>query len=171
MRLWSIDPEYIDPIGLVALWRESILALKVIKGHTKGYRNHPQLYRFRVSRDPIRAINTYIYYIWLEGIRRGYRFGNDKFDAALVDPSIRISISDSQVRYEVLHLLKKVYIRSRRWLDRIASNSCFKPHPIFRVVPGDIEPWEKLPREFDKRELEIAVIGPYEMRIRICNYD
>jgi len=171
MRLWSIDPKYLDPIGLVALWRESILALKVIKGLTKGYRNHPQLHRFRASRDPLKAINTYIYYIWLEGCSRGYRFSSDKFDAALIDPSIRITISDAQVRYEVLHLIRKIYIRSRGWLERIAGNRCFNPHPIFQVVPGDIEPWEKLHTKFDRKELEKVAIGSYVINTRICSYD
>ena len=51
LRLWSIHPKYLDGIGLVALWRESLLAQKVLKGETKGYRHHPQLRRFIAHQD------------------------------------------------------------------------------------------------------------------------
>ena len=43
MRLWSIHPRYLDSMGLVALWREALLAQAVLRGETKGYKFHPQL--------------------------------------------------------------------------------------------------------------------------------
>ena len=43
MRLWSLHPKYLDKLGLLGLWRESLLAQKVLLGKTKGYKNHPQL--------------------------------------------------------------------------------------------------------------------------------
>ena len=49
MRLWSVHPKYLDSKGLVALWREALLAKQVLEGGTKGYRNHPQLDRFKKS--------------------------------------------------------------------------------------------------------------------------
>ncbi|MEM1610756.1 MAG: pyrimidine dimer DNA glycosylase/endonuclease V [Sulfolobales archaeon] len=168
MRLWSIKPEYLDPIGLIALWRESILALRVLEGLTRGYRNHPQLSRFKNSREPLRSINTYIYYIWLEGRRRGYRFSDSKFNRGLVDLSLRLPVSDAQLRYEVLHLLKKLYIRSREWFLDLVEQGCFEPHPLFYVVPGDIEPWEKIPENFDRDILGSLSIGSYYVEIRIC---
>ena len=36
MRLWSLHPRYLDAKGLVALWREGLLAQAVLKGQTKG---------------------------------------------------------------------------------------------------------------------------------------
>lgn len=33
MRLWSLHPSYLDAVGLVALWREGLLARKVLQGH------------------------------------------------------------------------------------------------------------------------------------------
>ena len=47
MRLWSLHPKYMDSKGLVALWREGLLARAVLKGQTNGYINHPQLIRFK----------------------------------------------------------------------------------------------------------------------------
>jgi Pyrimidine dimer DNA glycosylase len=60
MRLWSIHPSFWDRQGLVAVWREALLAQKVLQGETKGYRSHPQLQRFRSSGDPLGAIAAYL---------------------------------------------------------------------------------------------------------------
>ena len=49
MRLWSLHPKYLDIKGLVACWREGLLARKVLLDQTKGYKNHPQLIRFNRS--------------------------------------------------------------------------------------------------------------------------
>jgi hypothetical protein len=43
MRLWSLHPQYLDPAGLVAVWREGLLARAVFAGQTTGYKHHPQL--------------------------------------------------------------------------------------------------------------------------------
>jgi hypothetical protein len=51
MRIWSLHPRYLDRQGLTAGWREGLLAQKVLTGTTKGYRNHPQLRRFRAAGD------------------------------------------------------------------------------------------------------------------------
>ena len=49
MRLWSVHPKYLDARGLVALWREALLAQAVLRGRTNGYVHHPQLQRFRTQ--------------------------------------------------------------------------------------------------------------------------
>ncbi|WP_396134581.1 pyrimidine dimer DNA glycosylase/endonuclease V [Cellulomonas sp. ATA003] len=54
MRIWSVHPRYLDRQGLTAGWREGLLAQKVLTGTTKGYRNHPQLRRFRAAGDGAR---------------------------------------------------------------------------------------------------------------------
>ncbi|MGH1537621.1 MAG: pyrimidine dimer DNA glycosylase/endonuclease V [Gammaproteobacteria bacterium] len=74
MRLWSIHPKYLDTKGLVAVWREGSLAQKVLKGQTRGYKNHPQLDRFKSKRDPIAAIGRYLFYIHKESLERNYNF-------------------------------------------------------------------------------------------------
>ena len=53
MRLWSLDPAHLDRQGLVACWREALLAQAVLAGRTRGYRHHPQLERFRVVPGPV----------------------------------------------------------------------------------------------------------------------
>lgn len=65
MRLWSIHPKYLDAKGLVALWREALLAQNVLLGNTKGYKNHPQLIRFKNHTDSISAIGFYLHEIYL----------------------------------------------------------------------------------------------------------
>ncbi|HKX52383.1 MAG TPA: pyrimidine dimer DNA glycosylase/endonuclease V [Nitrosospira sp.] len=37
MRLWTLHPRYLDTKGLVAAWREALLAQKVLSGLTSGY--------------------------------------------------------------------------------------------------------------------------------------
>lgn len=83
MRIWSLHPCLLDRRALVACWRETLLAQKVLRGLTRGYTNHPQLIRFRAHPQPLEAVAAY-----LSGL------------AACV-------------------------------------------HPLFEVVPGAIEPWEK----------------------------
>lgn len=74
MRVWSIHPKYLDPRGLVALWRETLLARAVLKGETKGYRNHPQLLRFQQQADPVGTVERYLQRVYVEAVERGYRF-------------------------------------------------------------------------------------------------
>jgi hypothetical protein len=52
MRIWSLHPTLLDTKGLVALWREALLAKHVLSGSTIGYQNHPQLKRFKSSPNP-----------------------------------------------------------------------------------------------------------------------
>jgi hypothetical protein len=78
MRLWSLHPSLLDAKGLVALWREALLAQRVLQGNTTGYRAHPQLHRFRQSADPLGVISTYLWAVHDEATRRGYAFGAAK---------------------------------------------------------------------------------------------
>jgi hypothetical protein len=74
VRLWSLHPRYLDRQGLVALWREALLARAVLCGRTKGYRHHPQLERFRAHASPRLAICAYLGAIEAEAARS--RLGN-----------------------------------------------------------------------------------------------
>ena len=141
MRLWTLHPRYLDSKGLVAAWREALLAQKVLAGGTKGYRHHPQLARFRALRDPLAAIANFLTGLADEAHRRGYRFdrtriGGGKFDGQI--PETR-----GQLRYEWDHLRGKLRLRSPevfRVVQRITSP---RPHPLFRIVPGDVNTWER----------------------------
>lgn len=140
MRLWSIHPGYLDAKGLVALWREGLLAQAVLAGKTKGYQNHPQLIRFRVN-DPLAAIGSYLNIVQLEAVRRGYNF--DRAKIICKSPSRRkISVTDAQVEYEFLHLKRKLKIRDRKQYRLIASIERPDVHPLFKKIPGAIEAWE-----------------------------
>ena len=74
MRLWTLHPRYLDPQGLVALWREGLLARAVLAGQTRGYRHHPQLRRFQAQAAPLAAIDAYLLAVHQEASARGYNF-------------------------------------------------------------------------------------------------
>jgi hypothetical protein len=78
MRLWSLHPQYVDSKGLVALWREGLLAQAVLVGKTIGYKHHPQLVRFLQSSSPRKYIAAYLRPIHDEAVRRGYHFDEKK---------------------------------------------------------------------------------------------
>src|SRR6185436_1522217 len=78
MRLWTVHPRYLDAKGLVAAWREALLAQKILAGGTRGYKHHPQLIRFRSHPRPLPAIATFLLGIAQEAQRRGYRFDTCK---------------------------------------------------------------------------------------------
>jgi hypothetical protein len=141
MRLWSIHPQYLDRIGLIALWRETLLAKKVLLGETKGYKNHPQLKRFKTSDHPVLTINTYLFYIYEEAKNRNYNFNFSKVGE--VDLTIKIIITDKQLQYEFKHLLNKLEIRDQEKFKEI-KNLRIEAHPIFIIVKGKIEDWERV---------------------------
>ncbi len=109
MRIWSIHPYYLDAKGLVALWRETLLAKHVLQGKTKGYRHHPQLIRFKQQDNPVMLIDGYLSAVYQESLKRGYRFNAEKFDAALAKAcDIKIPVTTGQIAYERQHLLQKL---------------------------------------------------------------
>jgi hypothetical protein len=131
---------YLDRRGLVALWREALLAQAVLGGHTRGYVHHPQLTRFRETPSPAGAIAAYLRGVHLESVRRGYRF-----DAALIAVagcSSPIVTTEGQLDYEWAHLLEKIRVRAPSWRAGIESVARPEPHPLFRIVPGPVEEWE-----------------------------
>ncbi|MDP8201421.1 MAG: pyrimidine dimer DNA glycosylase/endonuclease V [Candidatus Tenebribacter burtonii] len=142
MRLWSLHPKYLDGKGLVALWREALLAKTVLEGKTKGYQNHPQLNRFKASSKPISAINYYLKLIWLEADNRNYSFDKRKF-AEITDVE-QINVTIEQINYERKHLLYKLKTRDEKKYDEIIKIFNFETHPLFNLIEGEIELWEKV---------------------------
>lgn len=141
MRLWSLHPKYLDARGLVALWREGLLAQAVIRGRTSGYRHHPQLQRFRAAPSPPGAIADYLRSVHGEAIARGY-----EFDAAKIGKTRTagvIAVTRGQVAYEWAHLMAKLAVRDPARRGRLERVLRPQPHPSFRIVPGDVEPWER----------------------------
>lgn len=143
MRLWSIHPKYLDAKGLVALWREALLAKHVLEGKTKGYRQHPQLKRFKQSPDPVQRINEYLSYVFLEAEARGYRFNREKIEWNFT--SGRIPVARGQIDYEMDHLRHKLKIRDPQKLRESESLAVPELHPVFFAVDGGVEDWEILP--------------------------
>jgi hypothetical protein len=143
MRLWSIHPKYLDAIGLIALWREALLAKKVLEGKTKSYKNHPQLERFKNSPRPERAIRQYLANIFTESCGRGYCFEKGKI-GTIPRKKVSIPVKRGQLKYEIDHLRKKVRKRSPLFFKKIRKLKIILPNPIFKPVSGGIEIWEKL---------------------------
>ena len=139
MRIWSLHPKYLDAKGLVALWRETLLAKHVLEGKTKGYKNHPQLNRFKKLKQPLHSINYYLFVVLEEAKARGYNFDAKKI--SLFKRS-KISVTTGQIEYETKHLLKKLKLRDLKKFKEIKTNRSFDPHPIFRIKEGAIESWE-----------------------------
>jgi len=141
MRLWSLHPKYLDPQGLVALWRETLLAQAVLRGETRGYRSHPQLDRFKSHPAPLSAMSLYLRAIHAEAESRGYSFDKGKIRPAR--KQVLLSVTSGQMEYEWAHLLAKLKVRNpalwRKWREtRVPA-----PHPLFKVRPGEVEAWER----------------------------
>ncbi len=142
MRLWSIHPKYLDHKGLVALWRESLLAQKVLLGRTRGYRAHPQLARFRVCPDPVLAICCYLNGVLKEAERRGYRFDGSRIVRS--GQCRKIQVRRGQMDYEWDHLLRKLKTREPAKYETNKVLVRPRPHPFFKIVPGGREEWERV---------------------------
>ena len=141
MRLWSLHPQYLDAKGLVALWREALLAQAVLGGKTAGYRHHPQLHRFRAQPSPVCAIAAYLRAVHAEAATRGYRFDGSRIAPGRTAP--RIAVTRGQLDFEWHHLMAKLEARApERWQTMSASDAVV-PHPLFRVVPGEVADWER----------------------------
>ena len=141
MRLWSLHPELLDRAGLGGLWREALLAQAVLAGRTRGYRNHPQLARFRECRDPRGAVVAYLSEVRREAARRGYSYDPARIDD-LPPWTGPLPVTSGQVAYELDHLREKLRRRSPADADRLPTADA-PVHPLFTVVPGPVEAWER----------------------------
>lgn len=140
MRLWSLHPQYLDPAGLVALWREALLARAVLRGQTRGYRHHPQLIRFREHPQPVSAIAAYLEDVYDEACRRGYAFDSSKLDRRRKARPMRVT--NGQLAFEWRHLSRKLRSRNRAWAARWRGVTMPDAHPLLVVVDGPAEAWE-----------------------------
>lgn len=173
MRIWSLHPCLLDRRALVACWRETLLAQKVLRGLTRGYTNHPQLIRFRAHPQPLEAVAAYLSGLADEADARGYSFnraligagenstgknssgkndtdknGADKTEDPYASVAL-IPVPLGQLEYELAFLQHKVAGRAPEWEHRLSERLAARgelaacAHPLFEVVPGAIEPWEK----------------------------
>lgn len=141
MRLWSLHPKYLDRQGLLALWRETLLAQAVLRGETRGYRQHPQLERFRSDTAPLAALSLYLQAIHAEADARGYAF--DKSKIAPVQDTVVLIVTTGQLAYEWAHLMAKLAARSPALHEKWRATAVPEAHPLFIVQAGEVEPWER----------------------------
>lgn len=140
MRLWTVHPRYLDTKGLVAAWREGLLAQKVLKGETRGYRNHPQLARFKAESDPVGAISLYLRSLHDQSVARGYNFAAGKIEPR--DFAGKLRATRGQLLYEWAHLKSKLRLRDARRHAEFQSVEEPEPHPLFEIVESGVEGWE-----------------------------
>jgi hypothetical protein len=141
MRLWSLHPKYLDRQGLLALWREALLAQAVLRGRTRGYTRHPQLERFACHASPRLAINAYLAAVHAEATSRGYAFDRNKIGPVrAVEP---IVVTRGQLACEWQHLLAKLSARDPSRFERLHAVSDPQCHPLFRPRPGPVASWER----------------------------
>jgi hypothetical protein len=144
LRLWSIHPKYLDRVGLVAVWREGLLAKRIFEGKIRGYRNHPQLLRFKGYKKPVDLIDAYLFQIYLEAKRRGYSFDYSKIRGVKLQGAL--TVTRGQLEYEFAHLLKKLETRDKKKFEELKglNPKNIEPTPLFRAIDGEVEKWEKL---------------------------
>ena len=142
MRLWTIHPRYLDAKGLVAAWREALLAQKVLKGATRGYRHHPQLARFQAQDEPVAVIATFLVGLAAEAQHRGYRFDSTRISRRRF--RAQLPETDGQLLYEWRHLKAKLRARAPQWHRQLRDITTPEPHPLFRIVSGDVREWERI---------------------------
>ena len=131
---------YLDARGLVALWREALLARAVLSGLTRGYTRHPQLVRFRESPAPTQYIAAYLQVVFDEATRRGYRFDAQKIGPCDTCPPL--AVTEGQLEWEWTHLRNKLALRAPAWLLELPPANPPVPHPLFHAVPGEVAAWE-----------------------------
>ncbi len=149
MRLWSLHPKYLDPKGLTACWREGLLAQAVLMGKTKGYKNHPQLDRFKNVKKSLDAIGYYLLEIYNEADSRGYNFDTTKIKFG--EKIKKMAVTDGQIYHEVEHLKIKLKVRDPKRL-KIIETKKIKIHPLFRIIKGPLEQWERILKIKDYRK-------------------
>ena len=142
MRLWTLHPRHLDPRGIVALWRETLLAQAVLLGRTRGYRHHPQLVRFNAAPDPLAAIGSYLDAVHAESVARGYNFDQSRIVAH--EPSVPLTETRGQLAYEWSHLVAKVRLRSPEWFAAHCIDISPVAHPLFRLRAGGVQGWERV---------------------------
>ncbi|GAA1525677.1 pyrimidine dimer DNA glycosylase/endonuclease V [Microbacterium ginsengiterrae] len=137
-----MHPRYLDRQALIACWRETLLAQKVLCGETKGYTRHPQLQRFQAQQDPVASVGAYLEALAGEADARGYRFDRTRIRTRDVVVPV-IDVTDGQMALEWAHLRTKLAARSPEVLARWADVTAPAPHPSFRLVAGPPSSWER----------------------------
>ena len=140
MRLWSLHPRYLDPQG----WSrcgETLLARKVLRGETRGYRHHPQLQRFREARDPQSAIDAYL----PRSTPRRRRAATRSTRTSSMPTRARKDPGRARAtrRARMGHLIAQARVAQPGAHVRWRELQRPRTHPSFRVVAGGVADWER----------------------------
>ena len=129
-------------MGLGAQWREGLLAQKVAEGKTKGWRNHPQLDRFKCHSKPMEAVGFYLKELHVESIKRSYKYNYSKilYPDAVVD---LVNLTFGQLQYEFDLLQERLKVRTPEKYEKNTRIKKLQAHPLFNIVHGLPEKWEK----------------------------
>lgn len=144
MRLWSIHPKYLDAKGITALWREALLAQRVLRGETTAYAHHPQLERFYAHSQPRRAIATYLAGVYEDSLYRDYHFNRELMGHGRTTQLI--PVPSGQIEYEFRYLMAKLKRRAPQLYEQWKDLNNPESHPFFTISPGPIATWER-PKE------------------------
>jgi len=142
MRLWTLHPKYLDQKGLVACWREGLLAQAVF-GKSGPYSHHPQLERFA----SVQEISFYLVHIYAEAQKRGYNFNYANIQHPNYQFLLSIEVSLGQVVTEAYRLDQKIKERGGTPRENITLDYPLglEVHPMFSVNLTDATKasWEK----------------------------
>ncbi len=94
-----------------------------------------------MAKSPVKSINFYLEVIWLESKKRNYNFDKSKFEKT--KDIKKINVTQGQVHFEVNHLSNKLKIRDIELYNKMKLLNNFEIHPLFKLIEGEIEPWEK----------------------------
>ena len=76
-----------------------------------------------------------------EGDSRGYALAAERINRARCGG--RLTVSRGQIEHEWRHLRRKLTARDPRWLAALGPVTRPRAHPLFRVVAGEVEDWER----------------------------
>ena len=129
------------------------------------YYNHPQLERFKIENSKEYLI-WYLRDIYLEAKERNYNFNINLINGNLRDITglNKLTVTKGQLGYEFDHLQTKLFKRDRDKFRANEINTLIKdkklwkrklnkgelkfhkiePYPLFQIIEGDIEQWEKI---------------------------
>ena len=101
--------------------------------------------RFKFIPNGIGTLGLYLWEIYFEARKRGYDFDERKINKR--NSIIKeLTITKGQLEYEMARLQNKLYKRDRDkfWDNQRLINNKIEPHPLFHVVEGEIEEWERI---------------------------
>jgi hypothetical protein len=111
-------------------------------GDTRGWRNHPQLDRFKDHSETMDAIGFYPLKIREEASFRGHSYDGSKIRRPINRVALT-SITTGQLLYEFSLLLERTRLRMPAWHEKLREvYDLPKAYPLFEVVEGDVGRWE-----------------------------